>query len=215
MNKREKILLIIAIIVLIALFGVKRVLLPTIDRFYTVIKELDESVFELEEAKLQLMSIDKYIKTLEEVNSENQQLEQFFYKGDSSDLRLEVLKFLDERINELGLSFESKELIIDRGSQDIEFNGSNTYQPTQDEDKQLDQGEKFVVKNPVKFIYRTQLKGSYEQLLSLLEDISTYHKYYSVSQLDIKASADESQLSVFIVIESYCIEGDKDESREV
>lgn len=214
MNKREKILLVIAVIVIAASFGIKRVILPTIDRFYTVTEEFDESVFKLKEAKLQLMSTDKYIKRLEEVNIENKLLEQYFYIGDPTEVRLKVLKFLDGEIKELGLVVENKELIIERKRENNAFNDLDKYKSSRN-NNQLNQGEVYTVKIPIKLTYRIQLKGSYQQLLSLLEDISTYHKYYSIGQLDIKTVNAENQLDVFIVIESYCIEGDKDENREI
>ncbi len=215
MTKREKIMLIVAIIILIFLFALKSVIIPTIDGYYAITEEYDETVYELEKNKLQLKNINKYAHTVEKINSEIKLLEQIFYKGNMSDIRIEVLKYLDGQIKDHGLDIESKEFNIEQLSQskvnnDLVAYDTNQYGSTQYERYDVDRrqrGQQIIVK-PIKMTYRAQIRGSYQQVLSFLEGLASYHKFYTVSQLDIKVGSDDEQLAVFVVIESYCKEGD-------
>lgn len=217
MSRREKVLLIFAIVIIILLFAGRMVFLPLLDSYFAFNKEYENLEHQLEKSRLQLRSMDNYIEKLTEVNQKRRILEEYFYQGDPSDIRLEVLNFLDSRIREKDIDIVSKEFFIERSSQDGPGNVSYSEDEPgysigySEENYGLD---KFVqvkeASQPVKLIYRAQIKGDYQQLLSLLEEISSYHKYYSINQLDIKSTSDRSQLAALVVIESYCIEGDND-----
>src|SRR5690554_7918777 len=95
MTKREKRLLIAAIIIIISLFGTKEIILPLIEKASYINEELVESEYQLERIKLLLESFDKYQNKFTELDKENSLYESFFYSGDPVNVRLDVLDFLD------------------------------------------------------------------------------------------------------------------------
>ncbi|MFP4016676.1 MAG: hypothetical protein ACLFUI_06555 [Halanaerobiales bacterium] len=217
MTRREKILLVFAVVLISLLFGVKMIFLPLLDSYFAFNKEYSDIEYQLEKVRLQLKSTDKYMEQLNEVSKEGRLLEEYFYQGDPAEIRLEILNYLDGRIREWGLVAESKELFIERteypgqhpgNTQELDYEFEEIMEVSQIESGLQEIEQLVELREPVKLSYRAQIKGDYQQLLSLIEDITTYHKYYSIRQLDLKLSSDQSQLAVFIVIESYCIEGD-------
>ena len=192
MTDREKKLLIIAIIILIGLFGTKYFILPAMDKISSTREDIQTTEYQLEKTKLQLKSLDRYYNRLAEINRENSFYENLFYHGDPAAVRLEVLQFLDDLSRELGLTIENKEFFIEK-------QGSN-YWNNQPED------------GLYRLLYQAQIRGSYEQLLSLLEVIDNYERYYSIRQLDIRKSSDNTYLLVSLIIETYCINAEKGEN---
>jgi len=169
--------------------------LPGIAKFSKIISETNELSSELEISRIQLKSIEKIIERFEEFYSESKTLERLFYSGEPSDLRLEIINYLDTEITTSGLVIESKEFVIERAVEDdtlLENRSKND-----------------LFKIPVKFSYQAQLKGGYQELLTFMEKLEKAYKYYSISQFDIKSSSDESKLDIFLIINSYCIEGEK------
>lgn len=190
MTDREKKLLIIAIILLIGLFGTKYFVLPTMGKLASIREDIQRAEYELEKTKLQLMSLDRYYNRLAEIKRENRFYEGFFYHGDPAAVRLEVLEFIDDLVRTLELGIESKEFFIEKQSRD-NWN---------------DQPEDGLYR----LLYQAQIRGSYEQILSLLEALDGHEKYYSIGQLDIRKSADNTYLLVSIIIETYCIDAEEE-----
>lgn len=226
MTKREKKLLIIAIIIIISLFGTKEIILPTVERISHINEELQESEHQLEIIELELSSFNKYQNKLTNINLENSLYESFFYKGDPINVRLEILEFLNGIIKELDLAIESIEFTIERIMEDKNifpdrqfldsFSLADSVQSssTQYGDLQNTQVDKNLDNGLYELLYRAQIRGSYQQLLSLLETVTDYEKYYGIRQVDIKRSSDNSQLAVLLLIESYCIKTAKDNQNE-
>lgn len=198
MSRREKKMLIIGLVILLVILCIKYLFAPAGDKFKEIVGETSEISFELEKSHLQITSIQRNIKRFEDLFIECKSLENLFYIGASSDLRLEIVNYLDEEIIKSGLVIESKEFTMERVEQNESFIE--------------DILENNLLTIPIRFTYQAQLNGGYYEFLTFMESLENHYKYCSISQLDIRSSSDKSKLDIFLVINSYCIEGGKDES---
>ena len=168
MSRREKNLLIAALIIIFILLARKYLFSTGPVNFSRIIKEINELESELEICRKELQGMIDLVEEFEDYYSKNKKLERLFYSGEPADLKLEIINYLDSEITASGLLIESKEFFVERVSENI-----------------ADNTEKKYLKIPVKISYQAHVKGGYQELLTFMENLEKSSKYYSIGQLEI------------------------------
>lgn len=207
-SKREKRLLFLALIILPLLFSLKYLIIPSIDEYFLIEKQLQEFEYKLEMDNIKLQSVDRYIEQIEGLDLELEKIEKRFYSGQVETIRIEILKELDKLIRKSNLKAERKELNIEELDLDNDDNGDRFLSArTGVAIDEIEEAfyEKFRL---YRFRYQLQLEGTMEELLLFLESLSQQQKFYNLYQMDLRRSASENSLIIMLIVDSYSIGDD-------
>ena len=182
LNKREKRLLLLALIIILPLLLGRYLILPYRQKGTTLQEKLVQTRQQLTLNSLIARDFQKYRRLLANKKAELDDLSANFYRGEAGQVRLEVIKQLDRELKKNALAVKSKELeLIERGEGDL-----------------------------TRIRYQAELEGELRAVLNFLTELNQYQKYYRVQQLEIKGGDNYSRLAVLIIIEVISIEGDND-----
>ncbi|ACL70612.1 hypothetical protein [Halothermothrix orenii] len=173
LTRREKKLLVTAIIIIVTVSLVKWGLLPLWNKYDHIHKESLKLEHEIEKSKFVINSSLKYLNILEEKKQELRLLKSSFFKGKPEKIKLSVLNNLDKYIRECQLKVITKnvEMVNDNGS-----------------------GYKSLK-------YHIHLEGRLLNLVRFLERLNQSHKTYLVQALSIKGDVSTSFLTFNLVIQ--------------
>ena len=182
LNKRERRLLLFALIIILPLLLGRYLILPYRQKGTALQEKLVQTRQQLTINSLIARDFQKYQRLLADKKAELADLSANFYRGEAGQVRLEVIKQLDRELKKNALAVKSKELeLIERGEGDL-----------------------------TRIRYQAELEGELRAVLNFLTELNQYQKYYRVQQLEIKGGDNYSRLAVLIIIEVISIEGDND-----
>ncbi|HLV10241.1 MAG TPA: hypothetical protein VKY40_08535 [Halanaerobiales bacterium] len=188
LSKREKRLLILAVLIILGVSLYKFALQPGLEHYQGLGEELAEQEHELLKAGLIITDREKYEGMLAETVSGLQLLEKVFYRSEINEVKLRLMEELDKLFEEKGLVVTSKEV----------FSGNP--------------GEETAEEDLFRISYRVSLVGGTAELVDFLESILKKEKYYQVQELEIKNDGNDRRLTVYMVIETYSVGGREDET---
>ena len=155
LNKREKLLLKIALIIIISLSIIFWVIIPLWSDYQKVSKDIEKNKLLLKQNKLILEAGKKYKNKLLKVNKELGQTKILFFSNDVSDTRFNMIKIIDDYLKESKLDIINKDIFIEQNNEN----------------------------NIAKIVYSLNLKGNYENIISFLKNINSYPKLLIVDKL--------------------------------
>ncbi len=183
LSKREKRLLILAFIIIVGVSVIKFVIQPGFNHYLVLQSRAAEGEFELQKSNLIIRDKDKYRNLLEDTNSELKQIKSLFYQKEILEAKLEFMEDVDKLIIESGLKIKSKEVRVDHPES-----------------------------LPVVISYCLNLTGTTINLVDFLESFNAMDGYYRICEMNLKSSSSDDRLSIYLVIETYCIGGGNDET---
>jgi hypothetical protein len=183
LSKREKSLLILAVIVIVGVSLGKFVIQPGLNRYLAIQSEIKESEHELHKSYLIIRDKEKYESMLEKASLELEMVKNAFYQNEITKVKLELMEEVDRLILENGLAIKSKEVRVENPE-----------------------------KEPVSISYRASLSGKTANLVDFLESLILQDKLYQLRELEIKSGRDENRLNIYLVIETYCMGGKDNET---
>lgn len=186
LNKREKFLLILAIVIIIGVSTTKLVIIPLWTGYQGLNSKLSTREHQWKKSKLTLKSGKRLKGNLEEIKGELIAINSLFFNKELDKVKLEVLNTLDSYIKSSNLELKNKDLELDHDSET----------------------------NLSKVVCRLALKGELTELIKFLERLNQTKRLYMVENLDLSGGENTTQLSISMIVKVINRKGDINEINE-
>lgn len=190
LTKRETVMIIIAVILLVTTFLSRRIIIPTYQNYMGLKEEIADLEHDLEMNQMVIEDKEKYLKKLETVNDELEAVKSYIYLANRRKVKLKVIETIDKLLQKNSLKLVSKDLKV-----------LDTFLNRDDFKTKLNQAETLT-----KINYRATVEGDIEDITYFLEDLTAQNKLYTIKELELKGGKTREQLSVYIIVEVYCLE---------
>ncbi len=180
LSKREKMLLIIAILIIGIGSIIMWVIIPLRDNYNQLNNQKNELEMELERINLVLLDTEKNINRLQSEKLKMINIKSLFYNSSSENFRYQVSNKIDNYIKNSGLELRNKQI----GLQTINNN-----------------------ENLNKLIYQANLEGDMEQILSFLQDLNNSDRLLRTGQLELRRGDSGENLLIHISVEAVNLKG--------
>ncbi|TDX53275.1 hypothetical protein [Orenia marismortui] len=199
LNKRERRMLIIALIIIGGGSLLKWILIPIWNDYQSIDTKLSLTENKLKKGRFILRDAEKYNNKLKSIKGELAALNKTYFHGQKAKIKLQVLKIIDQYLKESSLKIKDKS---------VNLEGLTKYDLSYSE---LSPEEKTIIKELSMINYKLKLEGSLKNLILFLSKLTENEKLLSVDYLDINADAKESQLSIELTIKAINREGEINE----
>ena len=194
-NKRELKLIIIAVVIIVSVSLLKYIILPWWNDYQSLANDIAEQKHMLKKHRLIVSRSSKVKERVVNLDSKLAAIDKLLFNQSQDQVKLKLLKGIDQEIKKSGLEIKIKNLSVER----VKYNNL-TGQLSQKKEKLLDRLEVIV--------YRLALKGDLSELVNLLNQINNKEKLYIIDRLEITPRPNMDQLLISLDIKVINRKGD-------